>query len=192
MNLRSICRNPRWFRRQRGSREQCCRDGFTLIELVVVVAVLAVLALVAVANLAGATDRAKVSRAKNDLRVLAVGLEAYRVDANAYPEPIRVLWSSVQLATQILTTPVAYLSALPVDGFDESGFITPTRMKYYMWTGEEEGGADRLKWYGHWMVASHGPDRRWNGGAFPYDPTNGSISAGDIVWRQNEHLRTNK
>src|SRR5436190_251826 len=82
------------------------RRGFTLIELLIVVAIIAILAAVAVVNMLEAQVRAKVARTKADLAVLATGLEAYRVDANAYPpndgnynvEPIE------------LSTPVAYLT----------------------------------------------------------------------------------
>ena len=58
--------------------------GFTLIELLIVVAIIAILAAIAVPNFLEAQVRSKVSRAKADMRTLATGLEAYRVDNNAY------------------------------------------------------------------------------------------------------------
>lgn len=61
------------------------RRAFTLIELLVVVAIIAILAAIAVPNFLEAQVRAKVSRAKNDLRVLATALESYYVDNNDYP-----------------------------------------------------------------------------------------------------------
>lgn len=59
--------------------------GFTLIELLIVVAIIAILAAIAVPNFLNAQVRAKVARAENDMRTLAVGLESYFVDNNLYP-----------------------------------------------------------------------------------------------------------
>jgi type II secretion system protein G len=61
------------------------RLGFTLIELLVVVAIIAILAAIAVPNFLAAQTRAKVARARNDLRVASGALEAYRVDNGRYP-----------------------------------------------------------------------------------------------------------
>jgi prepilin-type N-terminal cleavage/methylation domain-containing protein len=63
-----------------------CQGGFTLIELLIVVAIIAILAAIAVPNFLEAQTRAKVARVRADLRTLATGLEAYRVDQNEYPE----------------------------------------------------------------------------------------------------------
>jgi prepilin-type N-terminal cleavage/methylation domain-containing protein len=62
------------------------RRAFTLIELLIVVAIIAILAAIAVPNFLEAQTRAKVSRVNADLRTLATGIEAYRVDHNRYPE----------------------------------------------------------------------------------------------------------
>lgn len=61
--------------------------GFTLIELLIVVAIIAILAAIAVPNFLEAQTRAKVSRARADVRTVATGLEAYAVDNNKYPIP---------------------------------------------------------------------------------------------------------
>jgi len=59
--------------------------AFTLIELLIVVAIIAILAAIAVPNFLEAQTRAKVSRSRNDMRVMATGLEAYVIDHNEYP-----------------------------------------------------------------------------------------------------------
>lgn len=80
-SLRARVSTPSSDRRSEHSRPR----AFTLIELLVVVAVVAILAAVAVPNFLEAQVRAKVSRAHNDLRTLAVASEAYYADHNAYP-----------------------------------------------------------------------------------------------------------
>lgn len=61
--------------------------GFTLVELLIVVAIIAILAAIAVPNFLEAQVRAKVSRAKTDMRTLATAIEAYAVDNTKYPVP---------------------------------------------------------------------------------------------------------
>ena len=61
------------------------KKAFTLIELLIVVAIIAILAAIAVPNFLEAQTRAKISRAKADMRTLATGLESYAVDNNKYP-----------------------------------------------------------------------------------------------------------
>lgn len=92
--------------------------AFTLIELLIVVAIIAILAAIAVPNFLEAQTRAKVARAKNDLRVIATGLESYAVDCNTYPwsnNSSRALMYGLirpgyKPTLERLSTPVAYLS----------------------------------------------------------------------------------
>lgn len=109
--------------------------AFTLVELLIVVAIIAILAAIAVPNFLEAHTRAKVSRVRNDLRTAATALETYAVDHSGYPPMLgdstdgtgqlhneRNGYGSVRLnpwrgLPQQVTTPVAYLSAIPDDIF---------------------------------------------------------------------------
>src|SRR5437870_12866546 len=66
-------------------QKQIRKKGFTLIELLIVVAIIAILAAIAIPNFLAAQVRAKVSRAKAEMRTLATAIESYEVDNNRYP-----------------------------------------------------------------------------------------------------------
>jgi len=61
------------------------RRAFTLIELLIVVAIIGILAAIAVPNFINAQERAKVGRARSDVRSIVNALEMYRLDNNNYP-----------------------------------------------------------------------------------------------------------
>jgi type II secretion system protein G len=162
--------------------------GFTLIELLVVVAIIGILATIALPNFLSAQTRAKVSACKSDMRVIALALESYAVDYNAYPQAAIVLpWQRLVP----LTTPVQYLSSIPDDPFQ-----TLSIFKGYFYGAMDLSYADR------WILAGVGPDKYpsvdpiefypgYQPGLFEnrvpgynymiYDPTNGTISRGDII-----------
>ena len=97
------------------------RRGFTLIELLIVVAIIAILAAIAVPNFLEAQVRAKVSRAKSDMRTIATALEAYRVDQPNYPEGYDTNGTTKNPRIQRLaplTTPIAYITSVPTDVFN--------------------------------------------------------------------------
>jgi prepilin-type N-terminal cleavage/methylation domain-containing protein len=102
-------------------------SAFTLIELLIVVAIIAILAAIAVPNFLEAQTRAKVSRVKADTRSLATAIETYALDNNgkyslAYGRD-NVLGGAgsdsawIRYACRTLTTPIAYLTSLPLDPF---------------------------------------------------------------------------
>lgn len=59
--------------------------GFTLIEIMVVVVILAILAAVVVPNVITAPERARVTRAKEDIRSIESALQMYKLDNFNYP-----------------------------------------------------------------------------------------------------------
>jgi len=190
--------------------------AFTLIELLIVVAIIAILAAIAVPNFLEAQARAKVSRAMEDLRTMHVAINSYQVDWNDClrdhndfdtPPDLRALdWhrehpgENEDMVFTVddgfytfrqwrpLTTPLEYMAFKPLQG----------AFSHNVPYGQDTREINRMIVY--WVVLCGGPDRTngdWYRGnnnpwniAVPYDPTNGTISRGDI-WR-GEHLADSK
>jgi len=167
----------------------------------IVVAIIAILAGIALPNMLEAQTRSKVARAKADMRTIATALETYQGDYNRYP-PSTLIPRFARLIP--LTTPVAYLSSVPPDVF-KSKDNDPGPFRVH---GNFDYGARPIGKESIWALTSDGPDRRRNNiriDFYPgwsediwenpssgldyirYDPTNGTVSAGDI-WRVSDHV----
>ncbi len=59
--------------------------GFTLIEIMVVVVILAILGTLVAPQILGRIDEARVTKARNDLRLYQSALDLYRMDNFRYP-----------------------------------------------------------------------------------------------------------
>ncbi|HUT24241.1 MAG TPA: prepilin-type N-terminal cleavage/methylation domain-containing protein [Sumerlaeia bacterium] len=181
------------------------RRGFTLIELLIVVAIIAILAAIAVPNFLEAQTRSKISRCRTDLRTLAGAWEAYRLDYNRYPPdfdggeyggaaPYQGEWRTYI----VVTTPVAYLTSVPTDVFQEGAqlwlIIKPGKLYEYWGT---LGNMAYPEWQATntlWIIIGYGPDQDYDLSGtqiaapfnYMYDPTNGTKSNGDMA-RSNSH-----
>ncbi|MFB3896428.1 MAG: type II secretion system protein [bacterium] len=183
--------------------------GFTLIELLIVVAIIAILAAIAIPNFLAAQTRAKVSRVKSETRSVATAMEAYYVDSNRYPPMGDYTWANTATEpafhsriSAYLTTPVAYISSLPIDIFlvvPAGGFTYPyyNRYTYYNFFQYIDSMGlslqTRRQHAGDWLIYSWGPDRSGNwyapfigedGVYTNYDPSNGTVSTGNIIRTQ--------
>jgi len=150
--------------------------GFTLIELLIVVAIIAILAAIAVPNFLEAQTRAKVARMESDLRNLDTAIASYHVDNNRYPRQGPEKTCNIALeGLPELTTPIAYLTSYPVDIFHTTddmftGRTGPQPLLY----GVCNSGS---KYFYLW---SYGPDTANQFAMELYDPTNGTVSSGDV------------
>ena len=192
------------FRRQ-ASMKRTESKGFTLIELLIVVAIIAILAAIAVPNFLEAQMRTKVTKTVADMRAVAIAIRAYIVDNNEVPNvygrgsngPI-TFWLREERGPETmgnrLSTPIAYISQVPWDHFNtirrSSIKQYTTRVSFHMNSKPLREVPFSLYRKFHWNMQSFGPDLLyWNDAPGPsgdllnkifYDPTNGTVSAGDI------------
>jgi prepilin-type N-terminal cleavage/methylation domain-containing protein len=190
------------------SRTTIFRSGaFTLIELLIVVAIIAILAAIAVPNFLEAQTRAKVSRVKADARSLATAVESYMVDNNKLFRTARVVGETREYLMSRMTTPIAYMTSIPKDPFNNVDAAPGDRVIviwgpdyinadasqearsaiFFSPYPEYSDGVNLLK-RDFWVLFSLGPNRVYDilnpsfpSPMTPYDPTNGTVSNGDVV-----------
>lgn len=183
--------------------KQCCpSNGFTLIELLIVVAIIAILAAIAVPNFLEAQVRAKHAKVTSDMRSLATAIEAYRLDNNHYPYFFMYRWDyppeqqppQSEYGTleenigelSVITTPVAYITAIPDDPFGHKGI--PQALPYDYTSFEAFAKVNFTMgdsaWNARWTLRSRGPSRVMESMVI-YDSSNGSVSPGTISFSGN-------
>lgn len=172
--------------------ESNAKKGFTLIELLIVVAIIAILAAIAIPNFLAAQIRAKVAGMLSDEQTTATALESYYVDNNTYPFYNNPVDSDDHHSPYFLTTPVSYLSNLQLDVFlpemdedDPSATMAPL---HYLTEDYSPGECiEKAQLAGiynpsvAWILWSIGPDRVDQEGESIYNPTNGTVSPGDLI-----------
>jgi prepilin-type N-terminal cleavage/methylation domain-containing protein len=173
--------------------------GFTLIELLIVIAIILILIAIALPNFLEAQIRARVTKAKGEMRSLGIAMESYYLDFKAYPaEHERDGGNNRNLRGLFwLTSPIPYITAMPEDPFAEFGDDQELTYITYEMGGLEYGfranpqcGACQVLY----AIFSNGPDSsqwiwqenpHYDSGRDPanYAPTNGTKSRGEIfIW----------
>ncbi|MFH1740289.1 MAG: prepilin-type N-terminal cleavage/methylation domain-containing protein [bacterium] len=182
--------------------------GFTLIELLIVVAIIGILAAIAVPNFLNARTKAMVARVFADMKALGTAMDMYGLDHNNdYPYTNTTNVSEYKPFHR-LTSPVAYMNALPqrdpfvMKMYDRPGnknslagvapewwdpflLVTFENMRIYGDSVPEQGmyAIGPLRYF----IDSVGPDLiydpyeySWGHAWVPYTPTNGLTSRGEI------------
>jgi type II secretory pathway pseudopilin PulG len=162
--------------------------GLTLVELLIIIAILFIFSFGHFGEFEEARVRKEVAKTKSDMRSLASALEAYRLDQGRYPVVTEENRSPLSARLRVLTTPVAYLTQLPPDIFqDRKKTKLPEGGKetyyYFQETTTTLDGNDTTphSYVTTWYLVSAGPDRVQECGAVIYDATNGTKSRGNIV-----------
>ncbi len=174
--------------------------GFTLIELLIVVAIIGILAAIAVPNFINAQVKAKLSRAYSDLRSLGNAMEMYRIDNNTYPGGSEFWasgtkwWQKHTYRFHVLTTPVAYISTVPIDPFQTAVPQNIDSSLGSIWDGgyvydDDSRSGHTLFVYGQsfkYTVRSPGPALDWSLAHASYvnyySISNGLVSRGVIAY----------
>lgn len=103
--------------------------GFTLIELLIVIAIILILIAIALPNFLEAQIRAKVTKARAEMRTLGIAMDAYLLDWDMYPpnhDPGEEDSGDMERGFFQLTTPIAYIGEIPTEPFvRRSGMANP-------------------------------------------------------------------
>ncbi len=156
------------------------KHGFTLIELLIVVAIIGILAAIAVPNFLNAQVRAKVAKAESDIRSIDQAIRMYMMDNNIYP--VRGGWMDERFIP--LTTPIAYMSSIPLDPFNPNPTDTSSGPKdgnnrlgnYDYWTRLWSSGADSRGSSGYWRQCTAFPANRYEWQLRGFGPTSSWIA----------------
>lgn len=136
-------------------------SGFTLIEIMVVIVILGILAAVVVPRIMDNPDKARVIKAKQDVRSLEGALELYRLDNFNYPSTDQGLEA---LVSEPSGSPEAknwksggYMKRLPKDPWgNEYQYMSPgVNGEVDIFTfgaDDEEGGEDTNADIGNWNL----------------------------------------
>ncbi len=165
--------------------------AFTFVELILVAAIISILAAIAVPNFLEAQVRADVARSKAELALVKMGIESYRLENRHIPynrqAGVADGWDLVAL-----TTPIVYLSSVPYDFIGgEQPYVYLNALQSDPAVGLSYGPEVAAKFPGQVFALLWGFGPRGEleiqideGGGVErlvkYDPTNGTVSRGDM------------
>jgi general secretion pathway protein G len=147
-------------------------NGFTLVELIIVCAILMLLALLVIPSFQEFTNKAKVSKAKAEIRVIEKAISAYVIDHNRLPDQLSDIGA-------------------------EANFLDPWKHPYYYYnigSGTGNGVAPR---YTSWKIIdpnlnydydlySMGADGATDPGHVIPDPTSPKTACSDDIIRSDD------
>ncbi|MDH5230746.1 MAG: type II secretion system major pseudopilin GspG [Gammaproteobacteria bacterium] len=137
------------------------QSGFTLIELMVVIVILGILATFVVPKVMDNPDKARMTKAKQDIRVLESALNLYKLDNFVYPSSDQGLQS---LVTEPTGSPEpknyksgGYMDRLPKDPWgNEYQYLNPgvngSIDIYTLGADGAEGGEEINQDIGNWNM----------------------------------------
>lgn len=138
------------------------QQGFTLLEIIVVITIIAVLAAYIAPKVAGRADDARISKVKNDIKVLEQALELYKLDNFTYPTTDQGLealvkqpdsnlknWKTGGYVKKLQNDPWGYAYHYSKPGRDESEFEI-----YSLGADNNEGGEGSDADIGTWNIDS--------------------------------------
>jgi len=122
--------------------------------------------------------RNKVARTESELRFVAVALETFYVDNKRYPAP-----DKRDAVPEILTKPVAYITGIPNDPFSGAyRYFVATDAQQWALVGTGPDADFDLDKRTYESLAKTAGKHLWEElQAYRFDPTNGTISRGDII-----------
>lgn len=191
--------------------------GFTLIELLIVIAIILILIAIALPNFLEAQIRAKVTKARAEMRTLGIAMDAYLLDWRMYPpdhDPGEEDSGDMERGFFQLTTPIAYIGEIPTEPFVRNSGMNPgetgkyetyemgstglrpleamlgfrIRANIHMFCIESFGPDIDDDWGSNTEWPFNGPTPCQGGGnMLHYSATNGTKSSGDLLHRGGEY-----
>jgi type II secretion system protein G len=174
------------------------KKGFTLIELLIVIAIILILIAIALPNFLEAQIRARVVKAKSEMKSIYTGMESYYIDFKIYPEESEqdIALTSEGKGLLRLTSPIAYMTSIPEDPFggEDRDVAGGNTLILYEVGGVEAGqtyprcGECCVTWcmfskspWGEQIPYGENPHFNVTGRDIrTYNPTNGTSSRGNI------------
>lgn len=119
-------------------------DGYSILELMVAIVIIGIISVAAVQSYNGVTNKAKVTRTKQDLATLGATLDRYNLDNGNYPTTEQGLLALIEEPT---TEPIP-------SGYNSGGYLRGKKLPkdgwghefYYACPGSDGGDYDLISY----------------------------------------------